>query len=52
MEMKRTLLRGSLVALALALAPGAWAQRFITVASTTATEQSGLFRHVLPIFEK
>jgi tungstate transport system substrate-binding protein len=26
--------------------------RFITVASTTSTEQSGLFRHVLPIFEK
>jgi tungstate transport system substrate-binding protein len=27
-------------------------QRFITVASTTSTEQSGLFRHLLPIFEK
>jgi len=26
--------------------------RFITVASTTSTEQSGLFRHLLPIFEK
>jgi tungstate transport system substrate-binding protein len=26
--------------------------RFITVASTTSTEQSGLFRHILPIFEK
>jgi len=26
-------------------------QRFITVASTTSTEQSGLFRHLLPIFE-
>jgi tungstate transport system substrate-binding protein len=25
---------------------------FITVASTTSTEQSGLFRHLLPIFEK
>jgi len=25
--------------------------RFITVASTTSTEQSGLFRHILPIFE-
>jgi tungstate transport system substrate-binding protein len=25
--------------------------RFITVASTTSTEQSGLFRHLLPIFE-
>jgi tungstate transport system substrate-binding protein len=26
-------------------------QRFITVASTTSTEQSGLFRHLLPTFE-
>ncbi|MFN0299464.1 MAG: extracellular solute-binding protein [Burkholderiales bacterium] len=32
---------------------GAIAQdRFITVASTTSTEQSGLFGHVLPIFQK
>jgi len=39
--------------LALALAAPAQAQeRFITVASTTSTEQSGLFRHLLPIFEK
>lgn len=34
------------VALAAALAG------FITVASTTSTEQSGLFKHLLPIFEK
>ncbi len=27
-------------------------QRFITMASTTSTEQSGLFRHLLPLFEK
>src|SRR6185295_4511161 len=27
-------------------------QRFITVATTTSTEQSGLFRHLLPEFEK
>jgi tungstate transport system substrate-binding protein len=27
-------------------------QPFITVASTTSTEQSGLFKHLLPIFEK
>ena len=26
-------------------------QKYITVASTTSTEQSGLFRHLLPIFE-
>jgi tungstate transport system substrate-binding protein len=41
-----------LALLALA-APGlAHAQRFITVASTTSTEQSGLFKHLLPAFEK
>lgn len=28
------------------------ADRYITVASTTSTEQSGLFKHILPIFEK
>ena len=27
-------------------------QRFITVASTTSTEQSGLFRHLLPVFRQ
>jgi tungstate transport system substrate-binding protein len=27
-------------------------QRYITVASTTSTEQSGLFKHLLPIYEK
>jgi len=27
-------------------------QKFITVASTTSTEQSGLFKHMLPIFEQ
>jgi tungstate transport system substrate-binding protein len=41
-----------LALLALALAPSAWAQRFITVASTTSTEQSGLFKHILPLFER
>src|SRR4051812_41867868 len=34
-------------------AVGTYAEdRFITVASTTSTEQSGLFGHLLPIFEK
>jgi tungstate transport system substrate-binding protein len=32
--------------------PAAIAQKFITLASTTSTEQSGLFKHMLPIFEK
>jgi tungstate transport system substrate-binding protein len=36
----------------LAFAPLVPAQNFITVASTTSTEQSGLFKHLLPIFEK
>src|SRR5262252_1280117 len=36
----------------LAAAPAAGQQTFITVASTTSTEQSGLFGHLLPIFEK
>ena len=39
--------------LVLLLAAPAYAQpRFITVASTTSTEQSGLFKHLLPVFEK
>jgi tungstate transport system substrate-binding protein len=39
--------------LVLAFAGAAQAQdKFITVASTTSTEQSGLFKHLLPIFEK
>jgi tungstate transport system substrate-binding protein len=37
---------------AFAAAQTVWAQKFITVASTTSTEQSGLFRHLLPAFEK
>ena len=52
MELRRTLLQSALISLALATAPAAFAQKFITVASTTSTEQSGLFRHLLPIFEK
>jgi tungstate transport system substrate-binding protein len=41
------------VLLAALLAFPAYAQqKFITVASTTSTEQSGLFKHILPIFEK
>jgi tungstate transport system substrate-binding protein len=46
--------RPTFIALLLALvALGAGAQEpFITVASTTSTEQSGLFGYLLPIFEK
>ena len=44
-----TMLAALLVA---APAPSVFAQKFITVASTTSTEQSGLFKHILPAFEK
>ena len=41
------------VLLALLVSTAAQAQpRFITVASTTSTEQSGLFKHLLPAFER
>src|SRR3954463_671582 len=46
--------RPLLAALGLLLAAGGAAraeERFITLASTTSTEQSGLFEHLLPIFE-
>ncbi len=48
------LLRKVLIgAAAMTFALAATAQeRFITVASTTSTEQSGLFKHLLPVFEK
>jgi len=52
MELKRSYARLACLLLALACAPGALAQRFITVASTTSTEQSGLFGHILPLFER
>jgi len=35
-----------------AAVPALAQQKFITVASTTSTEQSGLFKHLLPVFEK
>ena len=45
----------ALVAFSALLAPGGPTvqadDRFITLASTTSTEQSGFFKHVLPIFE-
>ena len=44
-------LRTILLLALLALAPAAWAQStFIVVSSTTSTENSGLFKHLLPIF--
>ncbi|MBB6559195.1 tungstate transport system substrate-binding protein [Acidovorax soli] len=53
MARRRLLFVPSAVALAVALAHGAaWAQATITMASTTSTEQSGLFGHLLPEFKK
>jgi len=52
MKPKRCLLQVLCLIAALTLAPVAIAQRFITVASTTSTEQSGLFKHLLPVFER
>ena len=47
------LIAKSAVILMLALSfPAGAQQRFITVASTTSTEQSGLFRHLLPRFDE
>jgi tungstate transport system substrate-binding protein len=48
----RSVARIAYLTLALACAPSALAQRFITVASTTSTEQSGLFKHLLPVFKQ
>ena len=45
------LMRIALLALALC-GPAAAQDKFITVASTTSTEQSGLFKYLLPIFER
>ena len=52
MELRGIVVRAVLALLAISVAPAATAQRFITVASTTSTEQSGLFRHLLPAFQK
>ena len=48
----RNLLSVVLAAVVAAVAPAASAQKFITVASTTSTEQSGMFKHLLPAFTK
>jgi len=46
-------IRGLLLSVALLAALPALAQeKFIVVASTTSTEQSGLFGHLLPVFQK
>ncbi len=42
---------GALTIAILAAAPALAQDKFITVASTTSTEQSGLFGHILPLFK-
>jgi tungstate transport system substrate-binding protein len=51
MKVLRRFLLAALVGIGLAHAATA-ADRFITLASTTSTEQSGLFKHLLPLFEQ
>lgn len=46
------MIRRTLLALALLLPGAAGAQGTITIASTTSTEQSGLFGHILPLFRE
>jgi tungstate transport system substrate-binding protein len=45
-------LRLACLLIGFAAASGVLGQPFITVASTTSTEQSGLFRYLLPLFER
>ena len=53
MSIANRLCQALFAAIALLVAHAASAEdRFITVASTTSTEQSGLFGHLLPAFEK
>ena len=51
---RRNVIAAVIVALALLglQGPAVAQQNFITVASTTSTEQSGLFKHLLSVFEK
>jgi tungstate transport system substrate-binding protein len=50
---RRSVLFGALLAagLGLAVGPAVAQDKFITVASTTSTENSGLFGHILPMFQ-
>ena len=50
MVVERRIFLGAVLALFVSTLQGQ--ERFITVASTTSTEQSGLFGHLLPIFER
>ena len=52
MDVKRRLTLGLLAAACLCTGLAQAEDKFITVASTTSTEQSGLFGYLLPMFEK
>ena len=53
MRILKIVFKNIYLSLFLLVAMSATAQdKFITVASTTSTEQSGLFKHLLPVFEK
>lgn len=51
MDLMRRKILALMACAAACFAAPAVAQNFITVASTTSTEQSGLFKHILPIFK-
>ena len=50
MELKKRIILPLVAAAALAAAPALAQDRFIVVSSTTSTENSGLFKHLLPMF--
>src|SRR5690606_24640346 len=50
-KLRNFLVAGGMAAILLA-GPALAQEKFITVASTTSTEQSGLFDHILPIFQE
>ena len=50
--MRRVLAAAAIGGAVLAAAPASALEKFITVASTTSTENSGLFKAILPAFEK
>jgi tungstate transport system substrate-binding protein len=53
MALKQRILLGFvLLSAMLAIPPEASAQKYITVSSTTSTENSGLFKHMLPLFKQ
>ncbi len=53
MDLRRVFVKSAVAALAALACAGVQAQqKFITVASTTSTEQSGLFKHLLPAYTK